>query len=265
MEQHGANPQQSVIAVIPARYASTRLPGKLLLDLGGKPVIVRTVEQVLKSQTIDRTIVATDDERIARVVSEYGFEAVMTAANHESGTDRIAEVARRDLPEASIIVNVQGDEPMISPKTIDLAVSEALRDSKIDIVTTCERIRSAADVISPNVVKVVVDDSLDALYFSRSPIPYPREAVARFGSLERALSDEAVIAGFRKHTGLYVFRRESLIRFAALPPGALERSEMLEQLRALAAGARIRVVETNEPSVGIDTPEDIELARALFI
>jgi 3-deoxy-manno-octulosonate cytidylyltransferase (CMP-KDO synthetase) len=265
VEQHGINPVQKVIAVIPARFSSTRLRGKLLLEIGGLPLIVRTLKQVKKARNIDRVIVATDDERILSVVSEYGGEAVMTAADHQSGSDRIAEVARKLLASGSIIVNVQGDEPLISPRTIEAAVEAMIADASLDIVTTCEPVLSAGDVLSPNVVKVVVDGLGGALYFSRSPIPFPREAVSRYGSIEAALvGDPSLLSNFRKHTGLYVYRREYLLRFATLPQSPLEISEMLEQLRALEDGARIRVVEVPEPSVGVDTAEDLERARELI-
>lgn len=248
-------------AVIPARYSSARLEGKLLRELAGKPLIVHTMEQAAKAKTVSRVIVATDDERISAAVRSAGGEAVMTSVDHQSGSDRVAEVAR-DLPAGSIIVNVQGDEPMISPDTIDLAVSALLEDEGADISTTCEAIASAADVLDPNIVKVITDVSGNAVYFSRSPIPYPREAARHFGSIEIALAQDALLAGkFRKHTGLYVFRRESLLKFTQLEPTALETTEMLEQLRALENGMRIKVVEASEISIGVDTAEDFERVR----
>lgn len=264
MEQHGENPLQNVIAIIPARYASTRLPGKLLLEIAGKPLILHTLMQAARASNVSRVIVATDDERIFRVVTESGAEAVMTAIDHRSGSDRVAEVAEA-LPENSIIVNVQGDEPMISPRTIERAVDAFVKDELADIATTCEKIEDYHVVLSPDVVKVVTDGLGYALYFSRSPIPFPRAAFSFYGSLEEAVANDAVIlSGYRKHTGLYVYRREYLLRFAKMPPSKLERIEMLEQLRALENGAKIRVVEVEESSIGVDTAEDFERVRNLL-
>jgi 3-deoxy-manno-octulosonate cytidylyltransferase (CMP-KDO synthetase) len=258
VELHGKNPQQNVIAIIPARYASVRLPGKMLLEIAGKPLILHTLGQASKARSVSRVIVATDDDRIFRAVNEDGGEAVMTSPDHQSGSDRLAEVAR-DLPSGSIIVNVQGDEPMISPDTIDRAVGALLDDAEADMSTTCEPItRMHGELLNGNVVKVVIGDNGNALHFSRSPMPFPREASLRHGGDPgRALEAEPELMSiFRKHTGLYVYRREYLLRFASLPPTRLERIESLEQLRALEDGARIRVVEAAGTSIGVDTPED---------
>jgi 3-deoxy-manno-octulosonate cytidylyltransferase (CMP-KDO synthetase) len=216
VEQHGNNHRQKVFAIIPARYESTRLAGKLLLELGGQPLILHTLGQARKAVNIDRIIVATDDERILRVVRENGGEAVLTSSAHRSGSDRLAEVAE-NLPENSIIVNVQGDEPTISPATIEKAVEAILADETADIATVCEKIEDPRDVLSSDVVKVVADKNGFALYFSRSPVPFPREAVKRHGTLENALRNEPELLGlFRKHTGLYVYRREYLLEFTSL-------------------------------------------------
>ncbi len=264
MEHRGINPQQNVIAVIPARYSSTRLPGKLLSDIAGKPLILHTFDQTSKAARVTRVIVATDDSRIFDVVAGYGAEAVMTGRSHESGSDRIAEVAA-GLPPGSLIVNVQGDEPMISPDTIDLAIEAMICDDPPDIVTTSEPIDDLSTLMNSNVVKVVTNDAGFAIYFSRSPIPYPREATVRNGSLDAALKNEPeLLLLFRKHTGLYVYRREFVIRFSNMEPFKLERIEMLEQLRALENGARIRVVEVSESSIGVDTAEDLEKVRRLL-
>jgi 3-deoxy-manno-octulosonate cytidylyltransferase (CMP-KDO synthetase) len=258
VETHGKNPRQNVIAVIPARYSSTRLEGKLLLPLDGKPLILHTLEQAKKARNVSRVIVATDDERILKVIEESGNEAILTSRAHQSGSDRIAEVAE-NLPENSIIVNVQGDEPLISPSTIEKAVESVLEDETIEMATTCEPIFDARDVLSADVVKVVTDEKGFALYFSRSPVPFPREAVKKYGTLENALQREpALLAFFRKHTGLYVYRREFLLKFTKLPQTNLEKTEMLEQLRALENGARIKVVEVAENSIGVDIKEDFE-------
>ncbi|MEO7539791.1 MAG: 3-deoxy-manno-octulosonate cytidylyltransferase [Pyrinomonadaceae bacterium] len=264
MEQHGKNPSKNVIVIIPARYASMRLPGKLLLEIAGKPLILHTLGQALKATTVSRVIVATDDERIWAIVNESGGEAVMTAKSHRSGSDRAAEIAA-DLPIGSIIVNVQGDEPMISPETIDRAVSALVEDVTADLATTCEPIDRVEDVFNANVVKVVIDIKGYALYFSRSAIPYFRESAIEYGGLELAIREQPdLLSIFRKHTGLYAFRREFLLRFAKMKPTVLEQAEMLEQNRALENGARIKVVEGEGNSIGIDTSEDLERVRSLM-
>lgn len=263
MEQHGNNPSKNVAAIIPARYASTRLPGKLLLPVAGRPLILHTLEQARKARNIDRVIVATDDERIRDAVLDSGGEAVMTSADHHSGSDRIAEVAVT-LPAGSIIVNVQGDEPVIPPSTIEAAVDAIINDPAADIVTTCEQIDDIGDVLNPDVVKVITNADGYAIYFSRSAIPFPREAAMLHGGLKNALENEpGLISSFRRHTGLYAYRREFLLEFTKQPQGSLERVEMLEQLRALESGARIKVVETLENSIGVDTQADLEKVRRM--
>ncbi len=264
MEQHGNNHRQLVYAIIPARFSSTRLEGKLLLPLNGKPLILHTLEQAKKARNIDKVIVATDDERILHLIKESGNEAVLTSIYHQSGSDRIAEVAEV-LPAGSIIVNVQGDEPVISPTTIESAVEAILKDETAEIATTCEKITDHRDVLSPDVVKVVTDKNGFALYFSRSPIPFPREAVKKHGTIENALQKEQqLLALFRKHTGIYVYRREYLLKFTKFEQTILEKTEMLEQLRALENGARIKVVEVAESSIGVDTAEDFERVREIL-
>jgi 3-deoxy-manno-octulosonate cytidylyltransferase (CMP-KDO synthetase) len=235
-----------------------------LLPLAGKPLILWTFERARKAKNVSRVLVATDNENILNAVLENGGEAVLTDKNHQSGSDRIAEVAAR-LPENSIIVNVQGDEPLISPRTIEKAVEAILRDERADISTTCERISDYKDVLSADVVKVVTDENDFALYFSRSPIPFPRDAAKKHGSLENALKSEPVLLKtFRKHIGLYVYRREFLVKFSRLPQTVLEKTESLEQLRALENGAKIKVVETEETSIGVDTQEDFERVRRIL-
>lgn len=264
MKHTAKNPRQTVIAIIPARLFSTRLPNKLLLPLAGKPLILWTVEQAKKAKNISRVIVATDSEDVLRVVREKGFEAVLTSAAHESGSDRIAEVAE-NLEENSIIVNVQGDEPLIPPNTIEKAVDAILRNDSIEMATTCEPIDDAKDVLSSDVVKVICDENGFALYFSRSPIPFPREAVRKYGTLENALREEKdLLSLYRKHSGLYVYRREFLSKYTKLKQTNLEKTEMLEQLRALENGARIKVVEVSESSIGVDTREDFERVRKIL-
>lgn len=264
MEQHGKNPLKNVIAIIPARLFSTRLPNKLLLDLAGKPVILHTLEQTKKAKNISRVIIATDSKEILRVVKESGNEAVLTSEKHQSGSDRIAEVAET-LPKNAIIVNVQGDEPLISPETIEKAVEAVLQNETIEMATTCEPVTEIKDVLSTDVVKVVTDENNFALYFSRSPIPFPRDAVKKYGSLENALQNEPnLLSLYRKHTGLYVYRREFLLRYTKLARTNLEKTEMLEQLRALENGARIKVVEVSESSIGVDTREDFQRVRQIL-
>ena len=227
-------------------------------------MIVHVLERALAAPSVARAIVATDDERIMEAVSSAGFEAMLTRTDHASGSDRIAEVAGR-LEDADIIVNLQGDEPLISPETIERAVQELLKDERADIVTTSEEITEAADVLSADVVKVLVDEAGRALYFSRSPIPFPREAVRSYGTLPAALELEpALLGSFRKHTGLYVYRRSFLLEYTRWPQTALERTESLEQLRALERGVTIKVVEAAEPSVGVDTEQDLERVRKLL-
>jgi 3-deoxy-manno-octulosonate cytidylyltransferase (CMP-KDO synthetase) len=288
------NPKTKAVAIIPARYDSLRLPGKALLEITGKPMICWVVERALAARNVVRAIVATDDERILAAVRSAGYEAVMTRTNHTSGTDRIAEVAA-SLADADIVVNVQGDEPLISPLTIEQAVEaigeegngkpgrhgdaetrrwgEEIQGEKgkgergsgdIGIVTTWEPMESAADVVNPDVVKVVVDDHDTAIYFSRSPVPYPREAVREHGSIEAAILNEPrLLTTFRKHTGLYVYRRGVLLEFAQWPQSELERLESLEQLRALEHGVKIKAIKASTSSIGVDTMKDLERVRSI--
>lgn len=227
-------------------------------------MVVRVAERARAARSVSRVIVATDDRRIFEAARDAGIEAVMTRADHQSGSDRLAEVAAA-LEDARLIVNVQGDEPLLAPETIDRAVAALVEDEEASVATTFERIEAAGDVLSPDVVKVVVDARGRALYFSRAPVPHPRDAVTRYGSLGAALAAEpALLSTFRKHTGLYVYRREFLLEYARWPQTALERAESLEQLRILEHGAKILVVEAASTSIGVDTPEDLERVRASF-
>lgn len=265
MNPTGANPQPNpeskAVVIIPARFGSTRLPGKALLEIDGKPMICWVAERALEARNVVRVIVATDDKRIVDAVRFLGCEAVMTRTDHASGTDRLVEVAET-LEDADVIVNLQGDEPLISPQTIERAI-EASNDDSVGIVTTWEAIETAADVLNPDVVKIVMDSLGQALYFSRSAVPYPREAVRKHVTLETALRNEPRLLGqFRKHTGLYVYRKEVLLEFSRWPPSDLERIECLEQLRALDRGVKIKAIEASTPSIGVDTREDLERVRA---
>jgi 3-deoxy-manno-octulosonate cytidylyltransferase (CMP-KDO synthetase) len=244
-----------VTAVIPARYASTRFPGKPLVDILGKPMIQWVYERTALSTSVDRVIVATDDERIAAVVRSFGGEVCMTRADHPTGTDRLAEVAAGI--ETDLVVNVQGDEPLIAPAMIDAAVAPLLADAAIVMGTLKTAITSVEEFLNPNVVKVVTDRAGFALYFSRAPIPYSRDFA---DSLEERFAE----VGAFKHIGLYVYRREFLLGYPRLPATPLENLEKLEQLRALEQGYRIMVAETAATSQGVDTPEDLEKVRSLL-
>ena len=227
-------------------------------------MILHVVERALSARGIGRAVVATDDRRILEAVLAAGFEAVMTRADHASGSDRLAEVAAT-LDEADAVVNLQGDEPLVSPRTIERALEELWEDAAAQIVTTSEAITDAADVLSPDVVKVVTDARGRALYFSRSPVPFPRDVVRRYGTLAAALEAEPLLLQtFRKHTGLYVYRRAFLLEYTRWPQSTLERAESLEQLRALERGAVIKVVEADAPSIGVDTEQDLERVRKIL-
>jgi 3-deoxy-manno-octulosonate cytidylyltransferase (CMP-KDO synthetase) len=245
--------------VIPSRYASTRLPGKPLADIAGKPMVVRVAEAARRSKACG-VWVATDDERIAAAVRQHGFEVVMTRADHVSGTDRIAEVADRlKWADADIVVNVQGDEPLLDPALIE-AVAEALRgDPDAAMATAAHPVASVEDFFNPNVVKVVCDVRGRALYFSRAPIPWDRD---RFAGERDVLPDSPPAL---RHVGLYAYRVGFLRRFGQLDAAPLERCESLEQLRALSYGYPIQVVCIDHPPAsGVDTPEDLERVRLLF-
>jgi 3-deoxy-manno-octulosonate cytidylyltransferase (CMP-KDO synthetase) len=248
----------NAVAIIPARYASTRLPGKPLFPLANIPMIMHVVARATKARLVSRVIVATDDERIFQAVASRGGEARMTSPDAPSGTDRVAEVAAS--LDSDIIVNVQGDEPLIEPSTIDAAIAPLMEDPAIQISTTSEPITSVEDVFNPGVVKVVTDARGFALYFSRSPLPYVRPAPGL--SLEESLRlDARLLSNYRKHSGLYAYRSESLQQFARMEPSPLERLESLEQLRALENGYRVRVVRVEHRSTGVDTEQDYERVR----
>jgi 3-deoxy-manno-octulosonate cytidylyltransferase (CMP-KDO synthetase) len=245
------NKNGTIIAVIPARYGSTRFPGKALADIKGKPMIQWVYERTKRSKLIQSVIVATDDERILSAVKSFGGEAMMTSSHHATGTDRIAEVAKS--LDCDIVVNVQGDEPLIRPEMIDEALLPLLQDASIPMGTLCKKIDNREEAFDPNVVKVVFDKNGFALYFSRAPIPWDRDAWAGKSSWR-----ELSLAGpLYKHIGLYVYRRDFLLDYTAMHPTALEAAEKLEQLRALENGRKIKIVITHYESFGVDIPDDL--------
>lgn len=239
------------IAVIPARYASTRFPAKLMHDLGGKTVILRTYEAAVNTQLFDDVFVVTDSDLIFNEILSHGGKAIMSIKEHESGSDRIAEAVEN--LDVDIVVNVQGDEPFINAeplaKVIEVFQNDV--DKKVDLASLMREITNEDDINNPNNVKVVVDQNGFALYFSRSVIPYPRE--------------KNVGVRYFQHIGIYAFRKQALLDFYSLPMKSLEASEKLEQLRYLEFGKRIKMVETNHVGIGIDTPEDLEKAKQILI
>jgi 3-deoxy-manno-octulosonate cytidylyltransferase (CMP-KDO synthetase) len=238
--------QPRILGVIPARFASSRFPGKALATIAGKSVLQHVYERASQARYLTKLIVATDDERIYEAARKFGAVVRMTRSDHLSGTDRVAEVASAET--AGLIVNIQGDEPLIDPAAIDAASLSLIEDADLSMGTLKKKIEDSNEIGNPHVVKVVTDRAGDALYFSRCPIPYVR--------------DGSVI--HYKHIGLYVYRRKFLLRYSELPVGPLEQVERLEQLRALENGYRIRVVETEYDSLGVDTPEDLERVSTLF-
>ncbi len=243
-----------IVAIIPARYGSQRFPGKPLALIGGKPMIVHVMERAARARLVDAVLVATDDERIAAAVQANGGEAVMTPADLRSGSDRIA-CAARALEGTDIIVNVQGDEPLIPPEMIDEAIRPLLEDPGIEAGTLVRRLRSAAERDNPNVTKALLDMSGRCLYFSRAPVPFGRNTAP-----EDLIAHAPVFA----HVGLYVYRREFLLAFAAMMQTPLEIAEQLEQLRILEHGHSLHAVVTERESIAVDTPGDLERVRAAF-
>ncbi len=241
-----------VVAIIPARYASTRFEGKVVADLAGKPLVQRTYERALRARLLDDVVIAVDDPRVAAALAPHGAHVVMTRADHPSGTDRIAEVA--ETLEADIVVNLQGDEPLIDPETINRAVQALIDHPEIPMATVRYKMDDPRDAFDPNVVKVVCDSDGRALYFSRSPIPHVR-GVTNASELPPC---------YWQHIGIYVYRRDFLMLYAHMEPSPLEELEKLEQLRVLEHGYPIAVVETKYKSIGVDTPEDLERVRKLW-
>jgi 3-deoxy-manno-octulosonate cytidylyltransferase (CMP-KDO synthetase) len=239
-----------IVVVIPARYASTRLPGKPLVPLCGKPMIQHVYERAKRAQTVHEVLVATDDQRILDAVQSFGGAARMTRADHRTGTERIAEVAVHE--PGDIFVNVQGDEPLIDPICIDTAIAALLEEPPAQIATVATAIRHANDVMDPNVVKTVLDFDEFALYFSRAPIPWIRD------------THQKLHVKYWKHLGLYAFQRDALLEYPTLPQGELEKIEQLEQLRWLENGYRIRVAEVPHDAVSVDVPDDVPRVEKLL-
>jgi 3-deoxy-manno-octulosonate cytidylyltransferase (CMP-KDO synthetase) len=239
-----------VVVVIPARYGSTRLPGKPLVSLAGQPMIRRVYERAKSAQNVDRVIVATDDERIVKAVETFGGEARMTRADHRTGTERVAEVAAH--VEGEIFVNVQGDEPLLDPVAVETAVRALLEEPQTLVSTVATPIRTPGDIMDPNAVKVVLDFDDNALYFSRAPIPWVRDTASK------------IQVRHLKHLGLYAFQRDALLEYPTLPQGELEKIEQLEQLRWLENGWKIRVAEVQHDAISVDVPEDVARVEKLL-
>jgi len=239
---------RKILGVIPARFSSTRFPGKVLALIAGKTMLQHVYERAALSTYLSSILIATDDERVYSAAKNFGARVRMTRSDHLSGTDRVAEAA--SAVDAEIVVNIQGDEPLIDPAAIDAAILPMVHEPELVMGTLKKRIEDAREITDPNVVKVVTDRAGDAIYFSRCAIPFEREKSAN--------------TPYFKHIGLYVYQRDFLLAYSAMPVGPLETAERLEQLRALENGFRIRVVETEYESLGVDTPEDLERVSRLF-
>ncbi len=237
------------VGIVPARWGSTRFPGKSLALVGGKPLVQWVCERAARASSLTEVCVATDDERIARAVAGFGFRAVMTRSDHPSGTDRVAEAAR--ALDAGIVVNIQGDEPLIEPTLIDELTRAILEDDRWDMATAACPMHSDEEASRSSVCKVVLDASGGALYFSRHPIPFVRDPERAPAGLTRL-----------RHIGIYLYRRNFLERLVSTPPCEIEQAESLEQLRALHIGGRIRVVPTSQQSLGVDLPSDVAEVEA---
>lgn len=243
------------VVIIPARWGSSRFPGKVVAPLAGKPLVLHACDLAAQARCVDAVIVATDDERVASIVVAAGYRAVLTRTDHPSGTDRIAEVAATLTSET--VIGLQADEPLLSAADLDRLATALTAETTLPLATLDTPIRSLADFLDPNIVKLTVDDGDHALYFSRSPIPYPRPGGAHLPFPPEVLPTAPTP---RQHLGVYAWRRAALLAFVALPPSALERCEGLEQLRAVEAGWKIRVLRASGQPLGVDTPHD--LARA---
>jgi len=247
---------EKILAVIPARWASTRFPGKPLADIFGKPMVQWVSEQAQKANLINEVVIATDDERIYDAVLDFGGQAVMTSPNHQSGTDRVAEVVSNI--ECDIVVNVQGDEPLIPSENIDLVIKPLLDSGDLSVSTLMIAIHSWSEMLDPNICKVVVDNVGRALYFTRAPLPYNRDhRCVDKSKVDNEVGANQMIFGY-KHIGVYAYRKSFLLKFSNMKTSRLENTEKLEQLRILENGYSIQVVETKQNSIGVDRPSDIE-------
>jgi len=242
------------IVIIPARYSSTRFPGKPLALIHGKPMIQRVYEQVMQCRQLSNVVVATDDERIEQAVKNFGGQVVMTAEHHQSGTERCAEAITKIPGSFDYVINVQGDEPFIKSSQIDLLCS-CFQNQRTKIATLIKTISRNEELFSSHVVKVVIDSKKDALYFSRSAIPHHRNAMEKFW---------IHLSSYYKHIGIYGYERKTLLKIVKLPPSELEKAESLEQLRWLSNGYKIRTAETDEETISIDTQEDLQHAEKFY-
>lgn len=243
-------PNMKIIAMIPARYGATRFPGKLMKDLGGKPVIVQTFEAVRATQLFEDVYVVTDNDRIEQAIIEVGGKVIRSKREYQSGSDRLAEAC--ESMNVDVVVNIQGDEPFTAKKNLEMLIEifEKDTDNQVDVATLMEELYDFEDIKNPNNVKVVTNNSGDALYFSRACIPFPR--------------DEKSLGNYFKHIGIYAYRKPALIQFSQLEESMLETTEKLEQLRYLENGFKIRVAKTDIPTIGIDTESDLEKARKIW-
>ena len=253
MSESEGTPPTKIIGIVPARWGSSRFPGKPLHMICGKPLIQHVWERCQETKRLDSTIIATDDDRIAEAATGFGAEICMTASDHPSGTDRIAEVAA-SRPDATHVINIQGDEPLISPDLIDQLASRLAQNSKILMITAANQLKELKDREDSNIVKVVLSRTGEALYFSRSPIPF----------LQLPEGENHPPTPYFRHKGIYGFTREFLLQFVRWEPSPLELAERLEQLRALENGASIHVVITDDQSIGVDTPEQAAIVSDLI-
>jgi len=252
-----------VLGVIPARFASTRFPGKVLAPLAGRPMLEHVWRRAVRARRIDRLVVATEDARVVEAAERFGGEALLTSDAHASGTDRVAEVVRRLDPQYDIVVNVQADEPFLTPTSLDRLVAAFDHPlARPKLATLVEPLGTIDDLFDPNVVKVVAAEDGTALYFSRAPVPYYRGGQTTLRADFRAAlaGRPGGLAGYRRHQGLYAYTADALLALTGLPPSPLEIDEGLEQLRALAAGYSIRIVDSDFRSLAVDTPADLERA-----
>lgn len=240
-----------IIGIIPARWGSTRFEGKVLANIAGKPMLQHVYERAKQAKLIDGVLIACDDERIFKACEKFGARVVLTSSNHPSGTDRIAEAAKKI--SCGLVINIQGDEPLIKPSVIDDLARVMMEERVATVGTLIKKIENKQEIENPNIVKVIVDQHKYALYFSRAVVPYPRDQKDREGIV------------YYKHLGIYAYRKDFLLNFKNLPKSNLEEIERLEQLRILEAGYKIKTVLTQAETIGVDTPEDLEKVEALFL